>query len=55
MEWIEEVWSSCFGMDFGLKKCGAPAIKRGKIARCDGIVLPHGDAMKEVDKEGYTY
>ena len=25
------------------------------IVKCDGIVLPNGDVMKEVDKEGYTY
>ena len=43
------------GMESGLKKCGVLAIKRGKIVKCDGIVLLNGDVMKEADKEGYTY
>ena len=29
--------------------------EKWKIVKCDGIVLPNGDVMKEVDKEGYTY
>ena len=49
-----QILSTDIGMEFGLKKCGVLAIKRGKIVKCDGIVLPNGDIMKEVDKEGYT-
>ena len=30
-------------------------MKRGKIVRCDGIELPNGEIMKEVELEGYTY
>ena len=50
-----QIFSTDIGMEFGLKKRGVLAIKRGKIVKCDGIVLPNGDVMKEVDKEGYTY
>ena len=49
------VFSTDTGIEFGLKKCGVLAIKRGKIVKCNGILLPNGDVMKEVDKEGYTY
>ena len=49
------VFSTDIGIEFGLKKCGVLAIKRGKIVKCNGILLPNGDVMKEVDKEGYTY
>ena len=42
-------------MEFGLKKCGALAIKRGKIVRCDRVVLSNGEVMEEVDKDGYNY
>jgi len=49
------IFSSDIGMGFGLKKCGVLIMNRGKIARCEGIVLPSGEVMKEVDEEGYTY
>ncbi len=49
------VFSTDIGMEFGLRKCGVLTLKRGKIARCEGIELPNGEVMKEVEKEGYTY
>ena len=42
-------------MEFGLRKCGVVTLKRGKIARCEGVELPDGEVMKEVEQEGYTY
>ena len=30
-------------------------MKKGKVARCEGIKLPNSKVMKEVEKEGYTY
>ena len=42
-------------MEFGLKKCGALAMKRGKIVSCERIMLPNGDVMRVVENEGYTY
>ena len=50
-----QIFSTDIEMEFGLKKCGVLAIKRGKIVRYYGIVLPNGGVMKEVDKEGHTY
>ena len=52
---IVQIFSTDIGMEFGLKKCGVLAIKRGQIVKCDGIVLPNGDVMREADKKGYTY
>ena len=42
-------------MEFGLKKCGVVIMKRGKLVRFDGIHLPNGDVIKQVDENGYTY
>ena len=49
------VFSTDIGMEFGMKKCGILTMKRGKVARCEGIKLPNSEEMKEVEKEGYTY
>ena len=42
-------------MEFGIKKCGLVIMKRGKLSSTDGIVLPNGEAIKEVEKDGYRY
>ena len=47
-----QIVSTDMGMEFALKKCGVLAIKRGRMLRCDGIVLSNGDVMKELDKKG---
>ena len=49
------IFSTDIGMEFGLRKCGVVTLKRGKLARCEGIELPDGKVMKEVEQEGYTY
>ena len=49
------VFSTDIGMEFGMKKCGILTMKRGKVVRCEGIMLPNNEVMKEVEKEGYTY
>ena len=49
------VFSSEIGMEFGIKKCGILAMKRGKIVKSEGIKLPDGEVMKQVGQEGYTY
>ena len=40
-------------MEFGYRKCGLLILKRGKIVRNQGIELPNGETMKDVEKEGY--
>jgi len=41
------IFSTDIGMAFGLKKCGILTLKRGKVARCEGIKLPHGEVLKQ--------
>ena len=47
--------SDDIGMEFGIKKCGVLIMKRGKVMTCEGIELPNGMTMKEVENEGYIY
>merc|ERR1712015_64093 len=47
--------SNDIGMEFGLEKCAILILKGGKIHRTDGIELPDGRMMKEVDLVGYKY
>ena len=44
-------FSTDIGMEFGLEKCGILTLKRGKVARCEGIKLPDGEVLKEVERE----
>ena len=46
-------FSTDIGMEFGIKKCGMLVLKRGKISKLEGIVLPDGQVMKEIDDSGY--
>ena len=43
------------GMEFGIKKCGVLVLKRSKIAKMKGVVLPDGQVMKEIEDRGYRY
>ena len=42
-------------MQFGIKTSGVLIIGRGKVIRADGIRLPDGQYMKDIDETGYTY
>ena len=42
-------------MEFGLKKCGVLVLKRAKIAKMGGVVLPDRQVMKEIEDRGYRY
>lgn len=48
-------FSTATGMEFGMKKCGILTMKTGKVVRCEGVMLPNNEVMKEVEKDGYTY
>ena len=48
---IVHVFSTEIGMEFAMKKCGILTMKRGKVVRCEGIMLPNNEVMKEVEKE----
>ncbi|MEM7375718.1 MAG: reverse transcriptase family protein [Bacteroidota bacterium] len=52
---ITRIFSRDIGMSFGLDKCAVIEIKRGVKVRSEGITLPTGEQMKEVDDEGYRY
>ena len=43
------------GIQFGIKKCGVLIMERGKVIRADGIRLPDGQHMKDIDETGFTY
>ena len=49
------ILSTDIGMEFGIRNCGIILLKRGKIVRSQGIQLPNGETMKEVEQEGCTY
>ena len=43
-------------MQFGVSKCGALVMKRGKMCKCKGIEILSGELIKEIDTEGgYKY
>ena len=45
------VYSRDIGMEFGIDKCAVLVLKAGVKTRCDGISLPDGQVMKEVDEQ----
>ena len=49
------VFSDDIDMVFGLEKCAVLVLKRGRLTRTEGIELPDGQKMKEVDVDGYKY
>ena len=52
---LVSVYSRDIGMEFGLDKCAVLVIRQGAKVKTEGIVLPNGDLMKEVDESGYKY
>ena len=49
------IFSDDVGMVFGLGKCAVLVLKRGKMVRTEGIELPDGNRMREVNLDGYKY
>ena len=43
------IFSEDIGMQSGIKKCGVLIVERGKIIRTDGIRLPNGQHMNDID------
>ena len=52
---VVKSYSDDIKMEFGLPKCNVLTVKKGKRQPSDGLVLPSGDKMKDVDEEGYKY
>ena len=44
--------SDDIGMEFGIKKCGVLVLKRGTVASSEGVEMPDGERIKEVEKNG---
>ena len=49
-----EVFSQDIGMEFGIKKCGVNMMNRGKVKSTDGIELPSGEKIREIE-DGYKH
>ena len=39
-------------MEFWIKKCGSLMLQRGNIVRSEGIELPNGSVMKDIEGSG---
>ena len=48
-------FSNDIGMEFGMKKCAVLEMRKGVLEKCDGIVLPNGEVIQEVEEDGYRY
>ena len=42
-------------MKFGLRKCGVLIMKRGKVAKREGISMLDGEMIKNIEEGGYKY
>ena len=42
-------------MAFGIEKCALDNIQRGKVTRTEGIQVPDGNNIKDIDETGYKY
>ena len=49
------IFSEDIRMQFGIKKCEVLIMERGKVIRTDGVRLPDGQDMKDIDEDSYTY
>ena len=52
---VVRIFSKDIGMEFGLDKCAVLVLKNGIRVHCDGVELPDGGLMKEVEDVGYKY
>ena len=42
-------------MEFGMSKCQTVTMKKGRRQEGEGLQLPDGNVMKDVDEHGYKY
>ena len=49
------IFSEDTKMEFGLSKCGVLIMKRGKVVKSEGISMPNGNMMKNIEDSGYKY
>ena len=48
-------FSTDIGLEFRIKNCGFLVLKHGKIVKMEGVVLPDGQVMREIEDRGYRY
>jgi hypothetical protein len=48
-------FSRDIGMEFGMEKCAVLTMKRGERVAREGLELPSGEVMKDVDESAYMY
>ena len=48
------IFSDDIGMKFGLEKCAAMTMKRGKWVHSDGIVLPDGTQLRALGEVSWS-
>ena len=49
------VFSDDIKLEFGMSKCGVLTMKHGKIVRSEGIPMPDGKTMMNIEENGYKY
>lgn len=49
------VISDDIGMVFGLDKCKTVCMRKGRIVDSNGIKMPNGEEMKQIEDTGYKY
>ena len=49
------IFSEDIGMQFVINRCGVLIMERGKVIWADGIRLPDGQHMKDIDETGFIY
>ena len=42
-------------MAFGIRKCGVIIMNRGKVKSTEGLELPSGGKIREIEEDGYKY
>ena len=47
------ITSGDISMEFGIEKCAHVNIQRGKVTRSEGIQLPDGNNIRDIDETGY--
>ena len=52
---VVKIFSDDVGMKFGFDKCGVLVVEKGVKKKCEGIELPGGEMIKEIDENGYKY
>ncbi|XP_069995049.1 uncharacterized protein [Penaeus vannamei] len=49
------IFSEDIRMEFGLSKCGVLITERGKVVESDGLRMPDGAMMRNIEESGYKY